>query len=104
VEARTDIDRATNRVEVTLVGDPSRRAYVRRINVAGNDRTRDEVIRREFRQLEAAWYDGEKIRQSRNRVDRLGYFKEVSLDTQEVPGSLTRWISPSPWLKSPPAA
>ncbi len=86
-EARTDIDRATNRVEITLVGDPSRRAYVRRINVAGNDRTRDEVIRREFRQLEAAWYDGEKIRQSRNRVDRLGYFKEVTLDTQEVPGA-----------------
>jgi outer membrane protein insertion porin family len=61
---------------------------VRRINVAGNDRTRDEVIRREFRQLEASWYDGEKIRQSRNRVDRLGYFKEVTMDTQEVPGTL----------------
>jgi outer membrane protein insertion porin family len=86
-EAKTEIDRATNRVEITLVGDPSRRAYVRRINIAGNDRTRDEVIRREFRQLEASWYDGEKIRQSRNRVDRLGYFKEVTLDTQEVPGT-----------------
>jgi len=86
-EAKTDIDRSTNQVEITLVGDPSRRAYVRRINVAGNDRTRDEVIRREFRQLEASWYDGEKIRQSRNRVDRLGYFKEVTLDTQEVPGT-----------------
>ena len=86
-EVRTDIDRATNRVEITLKGDPSRRAYVRRINVAGNDRTRDEVIRREFRQLEAAWYDGEKIRQSRNRVDRLGFFKDVNLETQEVSGS-----------------
>jgi outer membrane protein insertion porin family len=86
-EARTDIDRATNRVAITLVGDPSRRVYVRRINVAGNDRTRDEVIRREFRQLEAAWYDGEKIRQSRNRVDRLGFFTEVGIDTQEVAGA-----------------
>jgi outer membrane protein insertion porin family len=86
-EARTDIDRTSNQVEITLVGDPARRAYVRRINVAGNDRTRDEVIRREFRQLEASWYDGEKIRNSRNRVDRLGYFKEVTLDTQEVPGT-----------------
>jgi outer membrane protein insertion porin family len=86
-EAIPKIDRATNRVEVILQSEPSRRAYVRRINVAGNDRTRDEVVRREFRQLEAAWYDGEKIRQSRNRVDRLGYFKEVSLETQEVPGS-----------------
>jgi outer membrane protein insertion porin family len=87
-EAKADIDRTTNRVDITLIGDPSRRAYVRRINVAGNDRTRDEVIRREFRQLEASWYDGEKIRQSRNRVDRLGYFKEVTLDTQEVPGTV----------------
>ena len=86
VESVTSLDRKTNRVEVTLRADPSRRVYVRRINVAGNDRTRDEVIRREFRQLEAAWYDGDKIRQSRNRVDRLGYFKEVSIDTQEVPG------------------
>jgi outer membrane protein insertion porin family len=86
-EARTEIDRATNLVEVTLLAEPSRRVYVRRINVAGNDRTRDEVIRREFRQLEAAWYDGDKIRQSRNRVDRLGFFKEVSLETQDVAGS-----------------
>jgi outer membrane protein insertion porin family len=45
------------------------------------------VIRREFRQLEASWYDGEKIKLSRNRVDRLGYFKEVTMDTSEVPGS-----------------
>ena len=88
VEAIPEIDRATNQVQVTLQADPSRRVYVRRINIAGNDRTRDEVIRREFRQLEAAWYDGEKIRQSRNRVDRLGYFKDVSLETQEVAGSL----------------
>lgn len=87
VEAVPQMDRTSNRVEITLRADPSRRVYVRRINVAGNDRTRDEVIRREFRQLEAAWYDGEKIRQSRNRVDRLGYFKEVSLETHEVAGS-----------------
>ena len=87
VEPKTEIDRTTNRVEITLQADPSRRVYVRRINVAGNDHTRDEVIRREFRQLESAWYDGEKIRQSRNRVDRLGYFKEVTMDTLDVPGS-----------------
>jgi len=86
VEAQTNIDRSTNRVEIVLKADPSRRVYVRRINIAGNDTTRDEVVRREFRQMESAWYDGEKIRASRNRVDRLGYFKEVSLDTVEVPG------------------
>ncbi len=87
VEAQTTIDRSTNRVDITLRADPSRRVYVRRINIAGNDTTRDEVVRREFRQMESAWYDGEKIRASRNRVDRLGYFKEVNLDTVEVPGS-----------------
>ncbi len=88
VEPRTVIDRATNRVEVTLKVDPSRRVYVRRLNVAGNDRTRDEVVRREFRQFESSWYDGEKIKRSRDRVDRLGYFKEVTMDTAEVPGSM----------------
>jgi outer membrane protein insertion porin family len=60
---------------------------VRRINVAGNTRTRDEVVRREFRQFESSWYDGQKIKLSRDRVDRLGYFSEVSVDTAEVPGT-----------------
>lgn len=87
VEARPDIDRTNNRVALVLQADPSRRAYVRKINVAGNNRTRDVVVRREFRQLEASWYDGEKIRLSRDRVDRLGYFSEVGIDTQEVPGA-----------------
>lgn len=88
VEAIPEVDRDNNRVALVLQADPSRRAYVRRVNVAGNSRTRDEVVRREFRQFEAAWYDGEKIKRSRDRVDRLGYFKEVSFETTEVPGSL----------------
>ncbi|WP_373789400.1 outer membrane protein assembly factor BamA, partial [Delftia acidovorans] len=87
VEAVPDIDRATNRVALVLHAEPSRRAYVRRINVSGNNRTRDEVIRREFRQYEASWYDGDKIRLSRDRVDRLGFFTEVNVETQEVAGS-----------------
>src|SRR5256885_15482022 len=70
-----------------LHAEPSRRAYVRRINVSGNNRTRDEVTRREFRQYEASWYDGDKIRLSRDRVDRLGFFTEVNVETQEVAGS-----------------
>ena len=86
-EVRPEIDRATNRVKLALVGDPSRRAYVRRINIVGNNRTRDQIVRREFRQMESAWYDGEKIRLSRDRVNRLGYFKDVDVDTQEVPGT-----------------
>jgi outer membrane protein insertion porin family len=87
VEAVPDIDRTTNRVALVLHAEPSRRAYVRRINVSGNNRTRDEVIRREFRQYEASWYDGDKIRLSRDRVDRLGFFTEVNVETQEVAGS-----------------
>ena len=87
VESRPDIDRETGQVVVTLVADPQRRVYVRRINVAGNTRSRDEVIRREFRQFESAWYDGRKIKLSRDRVDRLGYFSEVSVDSAEVPGT-----------------
>jgi outer membrane protein insertion porin family len=87
VQSVPDIDRSTNRVALVLQADPSRRAYVRRINIAGNNRTRDEVIRREFRQYEASWYDGDKIKLSRNRVDRLGYFSDVSMETSEVPGT-----------------
>ena len=87
VEPRPEIDRSNNRVVMVLQAEPSRRAYVRRIQVAGNNRTRDEVIRRELRQLEASWYDGEKIKLSRDRVNRLGFFTEVNLETQEVPGS-----------------
>ncbi|HET9642660.1 MAG TPA: outer membrane protein assembly factor BamA [Burkholderiaceae bacterium] len=87
IDARPDIDRTTGQVAVTLVAEPGRRVYVRRINVAGNTRTRDEVVRREFRQFESSWYDAAKIKLSRDRVDRLGYFKDVSVDTNEVPGS-----------------
>ncbi len=87
VEARPEIDRVNGRVELNLVASPQRRVYVRRISVAGNTRTRDEVVRREFRQFESSWYDGRKIKLSRDRVDRLGYFSEVTIDTNEVPGT-----------------
>lgn len=87
IEAIPELDRENGRVALTLTADPQRRAYVRRIIIAGNDRTRDEVLRREFRQFEASWYDGEKIRLSRDRVDRLGYFTAVDVETQEIPGS-----------------
>lgn len=87
VEARPEIDRTTNRVEFTLLAEPSRRAYVRRVNISGNNRTRDEVIRREFRQFESSWYDADRIKLSRDRVDRLGFFREVNVETGEVPGA-----------------
>ena len=81
------MDRDAQLVNVTLTVDPGKRVYVRRINIGGNDRTRDEVIRRELRQFEASFYDAQKIELSRNRVDRLGYFKEVNINTQAVPGT-----------------
>lgn len=86
VEARPEVDRVNNQVAVSLVAEPARRAYVRQVQIQGNSRTRDEVIRRELRQFEASWYDADKIKLSRDRVDRLGYFKEVGVETREVPG------------------
>lgn len=87
VNAVPDIDRDKHTVAFNFVVDPGRRVYVRRINVAGNAQTRDEVIRRELRQLEASWYDQSKIQRSKVRLDRLGYFSEVTLDNQPVPGA-----------------
>ncbi|WP_019141070.1 outer membrane protein assembly factor BamA [Noviherbaspirillum massiliense] len=87
VNANPEINRQKKEVAFTILIDPGKRVYVRKINVAGNTKTRDEVIRREFRQFEDSWYDGEKIKLSRDRVDRLGYFKEVNIETPEVPGS-----------------
>lgn len=87
VNANPNVDREKKEVAFTILVDPGKRVYVRRINIAGNTKTRDEVIRREFRQFEDSWYDGERIKLSRDRVDRLGYFKEVTLETPEVPGT-----------------
>jgi outer membrane protein insertion porin family len=87
VNANPDINREKREVSFTVLIDPGKRVYVRRINIAGNTKTRDEVVRREFRQFEDSWYDGEKIRLSRDRVDRLGYFTEVGIETPEVPGT-----------------
>lgn len=85
VEAQPRVDRNLGTVEMVFQANPQQRVYVRRIEIEGNDRTRDEVIRREFRQMESAWYDGKLIKLSRDRVDRLGYFTEVSVQPKEVP-------------------
>lgn len=87
VNAVPEIDREKRLVAFNFVVDPGRRVYVRRINVSGNAQTRDEVVRREMRQLEASWYDQSKIQRSKVRLDRLGYFSEVTLDNQPVPGA-----------------
>lgn len=87
VNPNPSLDREKQTADITFYVDPSRRVYVRRIQVAGNHRTRDEVVRRELRQQESAWYDSGKLKLSRERLDRLGYFKEVKLNTEPVPNS-----------------
>jgi len=82
-----DIDRVKKQVAFTLYVDPGRRVYVRRINISGNTTTRDEVIRREMRQLEGGWYSTDKLKRSKVRIDKLGFFSEVNVDTVNVPGS-----------------
>lgn len=83
----TDLDRNQQVVNLNIAVDTGKRVYVRRINVGGNTRTRDEVVRREFRQFESSWYDSRKIQLSKERVDRLGYFSKVDIETTPVPGT-----------------
>ncbi|MFZ5556852.1 MAG: outer membrane protein assembly factor BamA [Pseudomonadota bacterium] len=87
VNAAPKVDRENRTVAFTFLVDPGRRVYVRRVNIFGNQRTRDEVIRRELRQLEGAWYSSKLINQSRDRLNRLGYFKIVNVETPAVPGT-----------------
>jgi outer membrane protein insertion porin family len=87
VNAVPELDRENNQVVLTLYIDPGRRVYIRRIVISGNTDTRDAVIRRELRQFESAWYSTKKLNRSRQRVDKLGYFSEVQIDTPTVPGT-----------------
>ena len=87
VNAVPELDKTKREVAFTFFVDPGRRVYIRRINVSGNTRTRDEVIRRELRQLEGAWYDNTRIQRSKIRVDRLGFFSDVQLETPAVSGT-----------------
>jgi outer membrane protein insertion porin family len=85
VNADPEVDKDKKQVAFTFMVDPGRKVYVRRINITGNTKTRDEVPRREMRQMEGAWYDAEKINRSRERIEKLGYFKDVTLETPPVP-------------------
>jgi outer membrane protein insertion porin family len=87
VNAAPEIDKEKRTANFTFLVDPGRKVYVRRINVSGNTRTKDEVVRREMRQMEGAWYAADKINRSRTRVERLGYFKETTVETPPVPGT-----------------
>jgi outer membrane protein insertion porin family len=87
VNAVPDVDKEKHQVGFTFVVDPGSRAYVRHIDITGNTKTRDAVIRREFRQMEGAWYSASKIKTSKQKVDRLDFFSEVNLETIPVPGT-----------------
>ena len=87
INPQPDIRRDLSEVDLTLVIDPGRRVYVRQVNVTGNAKTRDMVIRREVRQFESSWFDSEKIDLSKKRLGRLGYFTDTDVSTQDVPGS-----------------
>lgn len=87
VNAVPQVDKEKQRVAFTFFIDPGRRVYVRNVVISGNTRTRDEVIRREMRQIEGGWYSTAKINRSKERLDKLDYFKEVNVETPAVPGT-----------------
>jgi len=87
VNAVPEIDRKNARVAFTFYVDPGRRVYVRRVNFIGNNSTDDDVLRREMRQFEGAWFSASNIKLSRRRLQRLGLFDNVNVDTPAVPGT-----------------
>ncbi|HEX7812077.1 MAG TPA: outer membrane protein assembly factor BamA [Burkholderiales bacterium] len=82
-----EANRDKNEVAFTLYVDPGKRVYVRRISIFGNTNTRDEVVRREMRQMESGWYSTDKLARSKTRIDKLGYFSDVQLETPAVQGT-----------------
>ncbi|HOY87505.1 MAG: outer membrane protein assembly factor BamA [Methylotenera sp.] len=82
-----EINKEDHTAAFTFFVDPGKRVYVRRINIAGNTRTRDEVVRREVRQLESAWYNAGKINRSKERIVRTDFFSDVNVETPAVPGT-----------------
>lgn len=87
VNAAPELDKEKRQVAFTIFVDPGKRVYVRRINITGNTKTRDEVIRQEMRQIEDGWYDADKVQLSKQRVDKTNYFGEVTVETPPVPGT-----------------
>lgn len=87
VNSIPDIDKENKTVSLTFFMDPGKRVYVRRIDFAGNAKTRDEVLRREMRQQESAWISTSQVERGKERLLRTGYFKDVNVETVVVPGS-----------------
>jgi len=87
VNSIPEINDEDHTVGVTFFVDPGKRTYVRRINFSGNTRTRDEILRREMRQQEGSWIATEKVERGKIRLQRLGFFGEVNVETPAVPGT-----------------
>ena len=87
VNAIPNINKEEHTASFTFFVDPGRKVYVRRIDIEGNERTRDDVIRREFRQVESGWYAADKIDRSKVRLNRTQFFSDVNIETPAVPGT-----------------
>ena len=83
----TDVDRDNRLVSINFFVDPGKRVYIRRIQFVGNSKTKDEVLRREMRQMEGAWFSQSAIDRSKVRMQRLTYFETVEVETPAVPGT-----------------
>ena len=82
-----EINEEDKTVSITYFVDPGKRVYVRRIDIKGNTRTRDRVVRREMRQMENTWLSNSRLTLSKERLKRLGFFEDVTIETPAVPGS-----------------
>lgn len=86
INAIPEVDRENRLISLSFFVDPGRRVYVRRINISGNESTMDEVVRREFRQMEGGWISTAQVDRSRVRVQRLGFFENINIETPAVVG------------------
>ena len=87
VAGNPEINENTNEVKLIFSIQPGNRTYTRKILFTGNDITQDHVLRREMRQFEGAWTSDNSIEAGKIRLERLGYFKEVNVETIPVPGT-----------------
>jgi outer membrane protein insertion porin family len=87
ISAIPEVDEATKTVTMNYAVNPGKQVYVRRINFKGNEKTADNVLRREMRQLEGSLASNDKIDLSKVRLERTGFFKTVTFDTVRVPNT-----------------
>ena len=87
VKGNPEIDEDTNEVKIIFSVEPGKRTYTRKILFTGNEITQDYVLRREMRQFEGAWSSNNSIEAGKVRLERLGYFKQVDVETVPVPNT-----------------